>query len=74
MRRRHHYTIVLVIEHREDLDEPFTITRRILFQTNKRAIADVWYFNHLYLNTEIDPNDFGDNFYCIQTLRLEKDY
>ena len=74
MRGKHHYTIKLVFEERDDYNEPFTITEKVIFKTNKRAIADLYYYQHQYLNTPMESNESEDYFLHIQTIVLVKDY
>ena len=62
MRGKHHYTIELVTIYD---DEPQTI--KILFKTNKRAIAEWYVYTHEYLR--IDDSD-----YCYRFLNLRKDF
>lgn len=66
MRGRHHYTIILhtIYDHYE-CEEPNK--EEILFQTNKRAIAELYVAEHSYLE-EYD----SDWFY--KFLELRKDY
>ena len=74
MRAKHHYTIYLITETREDVDEPFEVSEKVVFQTNKEAEANRWLFAHLYLETPLEPFDNGDHWLKITTLRFVKDY
>ena len=74
MRAKHHYTIYLVTESRDDIDDNFTISEKVVFQTNKRAEADRWLYNHLYLETPLEPFDDGSHCLEIKTLRFVRDY
>lgn len=74
MRGKHHYTIYLVTESREDVDDPFTIIEKVVYQTKKKIDADRWMYNHLYLESPLEPFDDGSHWLEIKTLRFVKDY
>ena len=74
MRAKHHYTIYLIIESREDIDDDFVISEKVVYQTNKRADADRWLYNHLYLETPLEPWDNGEHHLVIKSLYFKRDY
>ena len=74
MRAKHHYTIYLITESREDVRDSFNVSKEIVYQTNKRADADRWLYNHLYLETPLEPWDNGDSWLEIKTLYFKRDY
>lgn len=50
MRAKHHYTIYKVVYHYigDYLDEGYTTRKMVMYQTNKRAKAEQFYYNHLW--------------------------
>lgn len=74
MRAKHHYTIYLITESRKDVDDDFTISKKVVYKTNKKADADRWLYGHLYLETPLEPFDDGSHSLVITTLQLVKDY
>ena len=74
MRAKHHYTIYLITESREDTRDNFTISKKVVYETNKRAEADRWLYNHLYLESPLEPFDDGSDWLEIKTLEFVKDY
>lgn len=75
MRRKHHYTIILITHHYEgdyfEYGDGHTTTETVVFETNKRFKAEQFYESHLYLES---GTVYKDIYYPWKELRFRKDF
>lgn len=71
-KRRNGWVVVLVIHDREDVRDDWKVTEKILYRAKNRDEALWWCRNHSYLETDIDPNDFGDHWLHIEDLDIRE--
>lgn len=69
---KHHYQVVLTIENRDDVDDDFKKTEQVLFETHNRDKAMDYIYTHRHLESYLEPNDNGDHWLTIKTLRLKQ--
>ena len=71
-RNRKVYHVVLVIESRYDVDDDWNVEEKVLFTCKIHDIGYWWMVRHSYMNTDLEPNDNGEDWCYIQTLRLRR--
>lgn len=62
------YEIWLKVEDREDVDDDWNITRKLIYKAKNFDEAMDFIHTHQYLETELEPNDDGSSWLHIQTL------